>query len=208
MEQLKALCMVDPIDEYGVVLEGLFCPEVGGNASLAGRKGSIHRITGNAKNKFYHEVDWHDFNSDGMKDILSDAEVGTLPSWTVAAWQVFLQPKPGWKTEAGMCCGKIFRFMEEIPSRRPVASMVQRRIVGSFQDLECKSMKSRLVELEHHVSHSLSCELPLETSLHVGGTGHLGGSGALHVHAQVSGASDKSPIVHRYVDWRIKVPRR
>ena len=63
--------MVDPIDEYGVVLDGLLCPEVSGNVSLAGRKGSIHRITDNAKNKFYHEVDWHDFDSDGMKDILT-----------------------------------------------------------------------------------------------------------------------------------------
>ena len=32
---------MDPIDEYGVILEGLLC----------------------------HEVDWHDFDSDGMKDI-------------------------------------------------------------------------------------------------------------------------------------------
>ena len=38
---------------------------------LADRKGNIHRITDNAKNKFYHEVEWHDFNGDGSKDILT-----------------------------------------------------------------------------------------------------------------------------------------
>jgi len=31
----------------------------------------LHRITDNAKNKFYHEVEWHDFNGDGLKDILT-----------------------------------------------------------------------------------------------------------------------------------------
>ena len=40
-----------------------------GNVFLADRKGNIHRITVSAKNKFYHEHEWHNFNGDGSKDI-------------------------------------------------------------------------------------------------------------------------------------------
>ena len=40
-----------------------------GNVFLADRKGDIHRITVGAKNKFYHEHEWHNFNGDGPKDI-------------------------------------------------------------------------------------------------------------------------------------------
>jgi len=62
-------------EEYGdyiVIPDGFLVPlKSDGNLFLADRKGNTHRITDNAKNKFYHEVEWHDFNGDGLKDILT-----------------------------------------------------------------------------------------------------------------------------------------
>jgi len=62
-------------EEYGdyiVVPDGFLVPlKSDGNLFLADPAGTIHRITDNAPNKFYHEVEWHDFNGDGLKDILT-----------------------------------------------------------------------------------------------------------------------------------------
>jgi len=62
-------------EEYGdyvVVPDGFLVPlKSDGNIFFMGPKGDIHRITNNEKNKFYHEVEWHDFNGDGLKDILT-----------------------------------------------------------------------------------------------------------------------------------------
>jgi len=62
-------------EEYGdyiVIPDGFLVPlKSDGNLFLADKRGRVHRVTDNAKNKFYHEVEWHDFNGDGLKDILT-----------------------------------------------------------------------------------------------------------------------------------------
>jgi len=62
-------------EEYGdyiVLPDGFLVPlKSDGNLFLADPAGRIHCITDNAPNKFYHEVEWHDFNGDGLKDILT-----------------------------------------------------------------------------------------------------------------------------------------
>jgi len=62
-------------EEYGdyvVVPDGFLVPlKSDGNIFFMAPDGKLHRITDNAKNKFYHEVEWHDFNGDGLKDILT-----------------------------------------------------------------------------------------------------------------------------------------
>jgi len=42
-----------------------------GNIFLAGANGRLNRITPKITGAFYHEVEWHDFNGDGLKDILT-----------------------------------------------------------------------------------------------------------------------------------------
>jgi hypothetical protein len=58
--------------DYIVVPDGFIVPLKGdGNIYFADRRGNVHRITDNAANTFYHEVEWHDFNGDGLKDMLT-----------------------------------------------------------------------------------------------------------------------------------------
>lgn len=62
-------------EEYGdfiVVPDGFLVPlKSDGNIFLADKSGELYRITDNSPNRFYHEVEWHDFNGDGLKDILT-----------------------------------------------------------------------------------------------------------------------------------------
>lgn len=62
-------------EEYGdyvVIPDGFLVPlKSDGNIFFADKSGGVHRITDGAKNKFYHEVEWHDFNGDGLKDMLT-----------------------------------------------------------------------------------------------------------------------------------------
>lgn len=62
-------------EEYGdyvVVPDGFLVPtKSDGNIFLADARGQTHRITPKKKGAFYHEVEWHDFNGDGLKDILT-----------------------------------------------------------------------------------------------------------------------------------------
>lgn len=58
--------------DYIVVPDGFLVPlKSDGNIFFADNAGRVHRITDNANNKFYHEVEWHDFNGDGFKDMLT-----------------------------------------------------------------------------------------------------------------------------------------
>jgi len=58
--------------DYVVIPDGFLVPlKSDGNIFFADESGDIHRITDNAKNKFYHEVEWHDFNGDGLKDMMT-----------------------------------------------------------------------------------------------------------------------------------------
>lgn len=72
-------------EEYGdyvVIPDGFLVPgKSDGNIFLADAKGRIHRITPQVKGAFYHEVEWHDFNGDGLKDILTLRvnQIGLLP---------------------------------------------------------------------------------------------------------------------------------
>jgi len=62
-------------EEYGdyiVVPDGFLPPgKSNGNMYLADASGSLHRISPEEKGAFYHEVEWHDFNGDGLKDMLT-----------------------------------------------------------------------------------------------------------------------------------------
>jgi len=58
--------------DYIVVPDGFLPPgKENGNIFLADRKGNVNRITAKVKGAFYHEVEWHDFNGDGLKDMLT-----------------------------------------------------------------------------------------------------------------------------------------
>lgn len=57
---------------YIVIPDGFLPPgKSDGNIYLANSSGSIFRITPQEKGSCYHEVEWHDFNGDGFKDILT-----------------------------------------------------------------------------------------------------------------------------------------
>jgi len=62
-------------EEYGdyvVVPDGFLVPlKSDGNIFLADANGTLNRITPKVTGAFYHEVEWHDFNGDGLKDILT-----------------------------------------------------------------------------------------------------------------------------------------
>ena len=69
LKQLKVLGMVDPIDEYGVFLDGLLCHEVDCHEKVLCTVDPIDEYGVILEGLLCHEVDWHNFDSDGMKDI-------------------------------------------------------------------------------------------------------------------------------------------
>jgi len=52
-----------------------------GNIFFAESDGTVHRVTKEKKGSFYHEVEWHDFNGDGHKDMLAARAVKGGPFW-------------------------------------------------------------------------------------------------------------------------------
>jgi len=62
-------------EEYGdyvVIPDGFLVPlKSDGNIFFADANGGLARITPRKTGAFYHEVEWHDFNGDGLKDILT-----------------------------------------------------------------------------------------------------------------------------------------
>ena len=62
-----------------------------GNIFLADATGRLNRITPKITGAFYHEVEWHDFNGNGLKDIL-----------TVRVNQIGFVPG---SNDEGKCCG-------------------------------------------------------------------------------------------------------
>jgi len=58
--------------DYTVVPDGFLPPgKSDGGMFLCDRSGTVHRISEFQSGAFYHEVEWHDFNGDGMEDILT-----------------------------------------------------------------------------------------------------------------------------------------
>jgi len=60
------------LGDFIVVPDGFLPPGMSdGDLFLARADGSVHKISISKKGTFYHEVEWHDFNGDGLKDILT-----------------------------------------------------------------------------------------------------------------------------------------
>jgi len=58
--------------DYIVIPDGFLPPgKADGNIYLADKKGNIDRVSPAISGAFYHEVEWHDFNGDGLKDMLT-----------------------------------------------------------------------------------------------------------------------------------------
>jgi len=86
----KLARLPEEFGDYIVIPDGFLVPVKGkrnGNLLLADKNGKLHRITEDEKNVFYHEVEFFDFNGDGLKDILTSRVriVGRFPwnqKWT------------------------------------------------------------------------------------------------------------------------------
>jgi hypothetical protein len=66
--------------EFTVVPDGFLPPgKSDGGVFLADPSGTVHRITAERKGGFYHEVEWHDFNGDGEKDMLTARVIKSGP---------------------------------------------------------------------------------------------------------------------------------
>jgi len=60
------------LGDFIVVPDGFLPPGMSdGDLFLARADGSVARISESKTGTFYHEVEWHDFNGDGLKDILT-----------------------------------------------------------------------------------------------------------------------------------------
>merc|ERR1719251_533112 len=60
------------LGDFITVPDGFLPPgKSDGDLFLARSDGSIHKISVSKKGTFYHEVEWHDFNGDGLLDILT-----------------------------------------------------------------------------------------------------------------------------------------
>jgi len=60
------------LGDYTVVPDGFLPPgKSNGGMFLADSSGTVHRIAKYMKGAFYHEVEWHDFNNDGLPDLLT-----------------------------------------------------------------------------------------------------------------------------------------
>jgi len=60
------------LGKYTVVPDGFLPPgKENGGMFLADTSGTVHRIAKYLKGAFYHEVEWHDFNGDGLLDLLT-----------------------------------------------------------------------------------------------------------------------------------------
>jgi len=70
------------IGDYVVVPDGFLPPtKSNGNIFFAKEDGSIVRVTEQVEGAFYHEVEWHDFNGDGRKDMLTCRTIKGGPFW-------------------------------------------------------------------------------------------------------------------------------
>lgn len=70
------------VGDFVVVPDGFLPPgKSDGNIFLADAAGTIHRISKEVKGAFYHEVEWFDFNGDGLLDMLTARTIKTGPPW-------------------------------------------------------------------------------------------------------------------------------
>ena len=77
---------------------------------------------------------------------------------------------------------------------------LEKEVYDYMKACEAKEEQESPMVIAHH-----SCLNPLVCSNH---SSNKKVGPPLHAHAQALGASDKSPNVYRYVDWKITVPRK
>lgn len=83
--------------DFIVVPDGFIVPgQEDGNLFLARADGTIHAVNERKAMTFYHEVEWHDFNGDGLLDILTVrcTKLGGLPPWKFTGEMVWFE-NPG-----------------------------------------------------------------------------------------------------------------